>query len=401
MTVRALALALLAVGCGSESEDSASACLAAGEGSADLDLEFNSEFGRISARVVAPTSGEAASLPVVVQLFGRWYSTTRPPEGNIPIDSAIVVRVALAGADWGDGTDDVRGPNARAAVAEALRYAHGNAVDGAGCRIDERFPTANPGVVVLLGQSNGGNLAFATLADDTLDVPQPTALVTWEPPAGAQFVNMEFGSTDAVYDPGSCRFDVERGVTCALDPALTLAVDGLDVCFDLDHDERCGTSDANPHPPTDPATGLPAASPALAAAVAAAGLASPWDDVEQADSFWAPRDASRLAAAAVTRFPELPFLLLGSEADHAIANLTDHPHVFGLGEALQAAGARWVRLNPGSAYTSLPDENPVNLPLTLANPEGWLLTEDDESPLSTLYAQAVAEVAAHEEAHDW
>ncbi|GDX79527.1 hypothetical protein LBMAG42_13380 [Deltaproteobacteria bacterium] len=394
-------LALVATACNTDGQDSGSACLAAGEGIADLDIELHSDFGRIAARVVAPTGGEPASMPVVVQLFGRWYSTTRPEEGNIAIENAVIVRVALAGADWGDGTDDARGPNARAAVAEAIRYAHGNAVDSEGCRIAERFPVANPSVTVLLGQSNGGNLAVATLADDALDVPQPAAVVTWETPAGAQFVNMEFGSTDEVYDPGSCTLDPAWGVSCALNATLSPTVDGNEVCFDLDHDGRCGAADATPHPPTDPATGLRAASPALADALATAGLASPWDNAEEARSFWATRDASRLAASAVARFPDLPFLLLGSEADHALSNLSDHPHVFGLGEVLQAAGARWVRLNPGSAFSLLAEENPVNLPLTLANPDAWLLPEDDENPLSALYAQAVSEVAAHEAADDW
>lgn len=399
--MRTIPLALVVMACSTAGEDSAGSCIATDEGSADLNIELANDFGHIAARVVGGTSGDPASLPVVLQLFGRWYSTTRPPEGSIPMDRAVVVRVALAGADWGDGTDDARGPNARAAVAEALRYAHGNALDGGGCRIDERFPVANPDLLVILGQSNGGNLALATLADTTLDVPEPTAVVTWETPAGAQLVNMEFGSTEDVYDPGSCRFDPAAGVTCALSPSLALAVDGSEVCFDLDHDARCGTNDANPHPPTNPATGLLAASPALADALAAAGLTSPWDNVEAARTFWATRDAARLAAAAVTRFPSLPFLLLASEADHALANLADHPHVFGLGEALQQAGAPWVRLNPGIAYTALSDENPVNLPLTLTNPEAWFVPEDDENPLSTLYAQAVSEVVAHEQADDW
>lgn len=399
-TAMILATVLATVGCGTEPADTA-ACEAVNEGSADLDIEFSTDFGVVSARVVGDTAGEPGSAPVVVQLFGRWDSTTRPPEGNIPIPGTVLVRVALAGAGWGDGTDDVRGPNARAAVAEALRYARGNAVDREGCRVNDRFLVANPEVVVLLGQSNGGNLAAATLADATLDFPQPSALVAWEPPAGAQFVAMEFGASDDVYDPGSCKFSTDVGITCAFREELALAVDGDDACFDLDADGLCGSEDAQPQPPTDPMTGLPAPSPAFAEALVAAGLAPNWDSVEQARAFWADRDASRLASAVVERFPDLPFLLLASEEDHALPNLADHPHVFGLGEALQGAGARWVRLNPAMAYTSLADENEPNLPLTLADPSGWLYAEDEESPLSGVYVHAVSEVTAHETARDW
>ena len=85
-------------------------------------------------------------------------------------------------------------------------------------------------------------------------------------------------------------------------------------------------------------------------------------------------------------------MLLASECDHAIPELDDRPHVMGLGEALQRAGAAWVRLNPGSGWSGLEEENPVNLPLRLAVPGGWLLTDAEESPLRTSAGWAVSEL---------
>ena len=395
-------LPLLTLGCiGEDTESGTNACRAEGTGEADLDAELVTDEGRIATRIVSPAKGDPASVPVVLQLFGQWTTTTRPEEGNIPVPGAIVVRVALTGEGWGDGLDDVRGPNARAAVAAALQYAGGTLADSEGCFLDDRFPAANTAVVVLLGESNGGNLAAATLADPALDFPPPTAVVFWETPAGAQFVDLDFGSTDEVYSSGSCTLDPENGVTCGYQPGLVLATDGDTVCFDLDRDGLCTSPDVRPRAHPDPVTGKRASSPPFADAIEAAGIDAPWDTRPESLAFWADRDAARLAPAMLARFPDLRFLLLASETDHALISLQDHPHVFGLGEALQRAGAAWVRLNPGSSYTGLASENAVNMPLFLSDSTPWLLSEEEEAPLSSLYAAAVDEVRDRAERDAW
>lgn len=402
MSRRCQLLTLLTLGCIGEGTDSGNnACLVEGIGDIDLDAELVASQGRVAMRIVGPSNGDPASLPVVVDLFGQWTTTTRPEEGSIPVPGAIVVRVALTGEAWADGVDDARGPNARASVAAALQYAGGALADADGCFLNERFPAANTAVVVLLGQSNGGNLAAATLADAGLEFPAPTAMVFWETPAGAQFVDMDFGSTDEVYSPGSCALNTETGVTCAYLPGLALATDGDTVCFDLDRDGLCTSPDIRPRAHPDPVTGKRASSPPFADAIEAAGLNAPWNTRPEALAFWAERDATRLAPAVIARFPNLRFLLLASESDHVLTSLDDHPHVFGLGQALQSAGAAWVRLNPGASYTGFDSENAINLPLVLNDSTPWLLSEEEEGPLSSLYAAAVEEVRDRAERDAW
>ena len=113
------------------------------------------------------------------------------------------------------------------------------------------------------------------------------------------------------------------------------------------------------------------------------------------------RDAARLAGALVAAQPELPILLLASATDH-VQTLPDHPHVFGLGEALQGAGAAWTRLNPGTAWLpELSEENPPNAPLRLDDPTGSLVSEAAEEPLAELLAAAVLELSERHQTGEW
>lgn len=355
-------------------------------------IELEADVGRIEARVLRP-SVALAGQPVMVQVFGAWSAEPQSESSGVVPEGVVVVRPALAGADWGDGLDDRRGPLGRAAVAAALRYAAGVDHDAAGCRLVDRAPAADPDRVVLFGMSNGGNVAFATLADAALDVPEPVGMLTWETPAGPQFVNHEFAGDDALYAAGSCELDEHAAIQCAL-PSVGFGQSSGVRCFDLDGDGAC--EGETPLVGTiDPASELRALSPRLLAAAEVAGVgALGWATPEDSERFWSERDAALASAAVVSRFPGLPFMILASETDHAIPELEDHPHVFGLGEALQRAGAAWVRLNPGSAASGLGDENEANATLSLAAGKGWLLPDEDESPLSESVRWAVNELVA-------
>jgi hypothetical protein len=387
--------------CASPEADSAPsrcAALAAADGTHTLTLA--AAEGTIDAQLAVPADAPEGA-PVVLQTYGAWDPAVVPDGEHVAIDRAITLRVALSGAAWGDGTDDVRGPLARGAVAAALRYAAGETEDGEGCALVDRAPAADVDTRVAFAQSNGGNLVMATLADAALDAPAPVGLVLWETPAGAGFVNKEADNSPVLYAPGTCTFTPAGGVACPF-PAdhPPLAVDdGL--CFDVDGDGACTDADLREKAPTDPATGRYAGSATLAAVIAAQGLPVQWDDAAASAAFWSPRDAALAAPAVVSRHPELDFLLLASETDHVLHGLADHPHVYGLGEALQAAGARWVRLNPGSRWSGLGEENTPNLPLSLAHPDAWLVAEADENPLDGLATAAVDELADRARSNDW
>lgn len=357
-----------------------------------------------------PERGEAdARWPIAVFVHGAWSAAGTPiDEDTLSAGTAeglVAVHLDLPGGGESTGPADQRGAASRAAVAAALRWAAGEARDLGGCTLPDRVPQAAPEDLVLIGTSNGGNLAVATLADATLDTPTVTGLVTWETPASATFVGVEHGVDPTVYTPGTCTLSTEAGVTCAF-PEERLRAAELDgspvLCFDLEIDGRCAEGDVPVRGTRDPVSGSVFVSPALAAAAEARGeLPVGFADAATAEAWWAARDATRLAPALVANRPDLPVLVLASEEDH-VQSLADHPHVYGLLAALQAAGAAWTRLNPGIRW--LPEaetENDPDLPVSLDDPRGALLSEDAEQPTDRLFAAAVRELADRRASGDW
>jgi len=267
---------------------------------------------------------EARAWPVAVMIHGAWDAAGTPVVAATlrpALDGGMVsVHLDLPGGGQSDGPDDRRGAASRAAVAAALQWAVGTLRDRGGCTLPDRVPGADPDGVYVVGGSNGGNLAVATLADPALDMPDVAGLVTWETPAGPQFTNVEFGVDPTVYTPGSCARTREAGIVCALPDARLAsgaAEDGSPLlCFDLDADGACETEDVNVRGTRDPVSGVAYVSPTLAAGAAAAGvLPAGIAGAEEADAWWAERDAGRLADELVTLHPELPVLLLGSETE--------------------------------------------------------------------------------------
>ena len=361
-------------------------------------------FSAGAARVLARWPNGSGDWPVVVVVHGGWTASGTDFETVAPYLSPggarVVLHVDLPGSAWTDGDNDRRGPASRAAVAAALAWAAGDQRDLGGCTLADRTVGADPDRIVVLGGSNGGNLAIATLADSTLDAPAVVGLVVWETPAGAQFAGVELGADPTVYQPGSCTFEPEAGIRCAI-PADQLRADSELLCFDLDGDSRCSSADVRIPGVSDPLSEQIMASRVLVEAAEAAGiLPDGWADAETADAWWAERDGARGAAALVDARPDLPVILVASEEDH-VQTLSDHPHVFGLGEALQAAGVRWLRLNPGEHWLPDSDENEPNAPLFLADPQGHLLTEEQEAPLEQPLAAAVQELLDRTESGEW
>jgi hypothetical protein len=363
----------------------------------------------VDARWPATAAPEGDRWPVALLVHGAWDAAGTPLDRSSirPDVAAGLVGLALdlPGNGRTDGDNDHRGSGSRAAVAAVLRWAAGEARDLGGCTLADRTLSADPDALYVIGASNGGNLAVATLADPALDLPPVAGLVTWETPASAQFVNVELGAARTFYEAGSCTFAPDDGITCAIptDELIAPLAGGAPVvCFDQDGDGACGDADVVIKGVLDLASGLTMLSPTLLAAAEARGLDLPgYADLATANEWWAERDASRLATALVDAQPDLPVMLLASEEDH-VQTLVDHPHVFGFGEGLQAAGARWTRLNPGTDW--LPDaagENAPDAPLTLADPTGVLLPEDVENPATGLLAAAIFELVDRYADGEW
>lgn len=365
--------------------------------------------GSVHADVRWPeSSAEAAAWPVALVVHGAWDAVGTPIDRSsmrVDVTAGLVdVHLDLPGNGRTEGTNDRRGASSRAAVAAVLRWAAGDVRDLGGCTLADRVPGADADGLYVVGTSNGGNLAIAALADTTLSTPPVRGLVVWETPAGPQFVNVELGATPTVYRSGSCVFASATGIVCDLpvERLVELSGDPSVLCFDLDEDNGCGDADVTVRGVEDLATGLVMLSPALLDAAATRGLTlSGYATHDAAADWWAERDGTRLAGALVAARPDLPVMVLASEIDH-VQTLADHPHVFGLGEALQDAGAAWTRLNPGAEWLpGLVEENAPNGLMRLADPRGALLPEAVEEPAAALLTAAVLELSDRWSTDDW
>ena len=355
--------------------------------------------------VDAPEDGE--SWPIALQIQGTWGQGISD-DGRLQVSDGVVeARVDLPGSPLTGGVDDRRGDASRAAVATTLDWLAGRREDVGGCTAPRRSGHGAGDDVYVVGDSNGGNLAVATLADTTLSLPEVRGLVTWETPVAPQFVNVEWGKDPTTYEEGTCTWAPGASLTCGIPIASFLELPTLGqpstLCFDLDGDGACvAGTDVVVVGSEDPASGLRMLSPALTAAAEDAGLnLNGYGTLEEATTWWASRDASLLAPALVAAQPDLPVLLVASEEDHVQAT-PDHPHVHGWGQALQESGAAWTRLNPGVDWLPAAEgENAPNAPMSLSGDGLRLLTEDEEAPLGRALAAAVRELSERQATGIW
>jgi dienelactone hydrolase len=374
-----------------------------GDGSRSLSTFLDGEAGDVHVQLLAPDNeASAPGWPVVVVIHGAWDAAGTPigPHTNtVAVGSGLVaLHLDLPGGGHSDGFDDRRGPAARSAVATAMQFASGATEDQSGCTILDREPGADATRVYLLGVSNGGNLAAATLADRALDLPEVGGLVTWETPTFPQAVNVELGNGPTVYEPGLCELG-DAGVQCSFDTSLAL-VDTPLVCLDLGADSACDReTDVVVQGARDPATGLLALSVPFREALGPEPV-DLYDSAEAAAAFWPERDAVALAEALVQAQPELPIIVVASEDDHVL-RWSDHPHVVGWVQALQHAGASWVRVNPGADWIDAAGENAPGAPFRLGAAPPRYLAEDEESPLGATLAAAIEELAERQRNASW
>ncbi|MFT5684212.1 MAG: hypothetical protein ACI8RZ_005153, partial [Myxococcota bacterium] len=198
---------------------------------------IDDEIGDIVSQVFAPTGLGRYSdgAPVVVYVHGAWRTNFVPVDEALshinPGLGLVQLYLNLPGGQAGDGYDsegieDRRGAGARAAVAAVLRYAADSATDTDGCRLSDRIEGPLSGQIALAGYSNGGNLAWATLGDPDLDLPEVVGVATYETPSASQFIVVEPGTLEnpsPVYIEGACS--LSDGIRCEYD-YTGLAFDG-------------------------------------------------------------------------------------------------------------------------------------------------------------------------------
>jgi len=347
-------------------------------------LTIGTDIGSIVSQVFAPTGlgRYPDGAPVVVYVHGGWRTNFVPIDESVshinPGLGLVQLYLNLPGGRLGDGYDsegreDKRGGEARAALAAVLRYAAGTEVDTDGCRLSDRIDSPLSGQLALAGYSNGGNLAWATLADPSLELPEVIGVATYETPAADQFIVVEPGTlenpspvyiedtctlTDGIrcdYDYSGLAFDAdaEDDGVLFIDEAGDGTFDGGDFRLGaVKHDGRWHHS-------------LPARQAAIAQGLTLTNRASPEDTA----SFWGEREAPRQIADAVARFPDIAGVSVGSEQDHVLTGAVEHPHVTGMITAMRAADIRWSRLHPDSAYTTLISRSGQDFPDLDANLE--------------------------------
>jgi len=307
---------------------------------------------------------QPVSMPrvVAVVLPGGFSPDTLPATGDrlLRQDVGLVqIHVELPGGSGDpttEGVMDYYGADSRRAVAAALRFAASDiAVEGTTLR--ERLGVENPLPLILLGRSNGGNLAVGTLADPEVTLPPVDGLVLWETPSGPQFLLLE------VRDPerGTCAFSEEDdgGLVCEMN--LENLVDSVPPFLDRD-------GDGVPTEDEPVFEGLLLEEGRLHSPSLLRGLSTDPGrmEVDAAMDWFSFRDASRNASEAVVRHPDMGVIVLGGQEDHAQL-LLDSPHVFGLAEAFYDAGA-WTRLLPDAVYSGLAWEHAAGEGVSLDNP---------------------------------
>lgn len=325
---------------------------------------------------------EGPQVPALV-IHGGFAGDQVPPVPSTILDTGggvVQIHVDLAGSDSVDAEMDHYGPDSRAGVVEALRYARGMVADDTGCFVGDRFEVAE--AVILVGLSNGGNLALSTLADGNLERPPVEALLTWETPAAAPIALNEYHRPEL----GDCSLGPE--MRCEMDyRRLRWAGQGY-----LDRNDNGELDDDEPTwRGLNTSIGL-TFSPEMRVLLGDdLGLASS----QETRAFWESREGAAQVPKVGVAYPSLKTMLIGGTQDHA-QEISGSPHVMGLALAYSRAGF-WVRVNPDAAYTGLAQENAANIPVGFDRTELLLAGATDMDVISA----GVHELADRIRQDDW
>ncbi|MBI3680052.1 MAG: hypothetical protein HY235_06605 [Acidobacteria bacterium] len=322
--------------------------------------------------------------PVVIEVPGGFQPGGLQPLVDSGFSGFVYVRFLFPGGRSenrsSDGTYDTRGLNSILALRDVILYASGDKTDVNGKRITDMLPfRVLTGNVGLLGGSFGGNACTAVIALHGAELPRLQYFVGWENPTNAQISVAEPGpgatvacpggapppqSIESVnpyfraYHPIALEFDYSK---LAFDAATNrLFFDGnangridqitlSNGCTTTDVN-RNGRIDAGEDFPINPITaaGDPRRyySPSMLEAAAALKIDLPntLATAEQAERFWAEREAVRFYDRIPAQAPGIEVMLLASAQDH-VQTAPGHLHIRQAFEGFLNNGT-WVRINP-------------------------------------------------------
>ena len=379
-------------------------------------FELDTTNGQTIKAQLHPSTAPAQDwpTPMVVFVQGGWGSDPLPITQTDPqLRSDLGFSVLYLELP----TEDRRGAASRAALAAGLRHASSLGAPMAGCPSsndpEQRVP------VLLAGFSNGGNLAWATLADPDQNLPPIAGIATFETPPSSQFVALDPGSLTRPndrFDADDCHVENSE-IVCEIDYTPLIAgtaadCGGQDGCLAIDanHDGVINAPEFVLGVLNDPGSGMRVASiQATALAQTTGVLPDDFMDTDAVNAFWAARVGADILKAAAARHPDLAAIVTGTEGDHMLTSLTRPVHLTAFAQAIAQAGTRWIRLHPDAEYMRamhgdvLPwRDNPANDGTDLSDP--MLTAEPEEThdvhPTDYLNA-AVLELIDRSTSGDW
>ena len=367
------------------------------DSSGDDDSAPGTEAGWFTVQLpsdAAPTDGIAVRVhhpgsdsiryprgaPVVVRVEGGWNPgdlAAEAPNLNAEAFGFIDISYLLPGGTSEDGAAsggeyDFRGTGCITATRDVLKYAANLLTDTDGRTLKERLPFAWNENLGIVGGSNGGNLALATLAEEATNLPSIAWFITWESPIGDQYQACELNG-NTFYVPGTCTatscpwdgmeaqllydpagttvFQDWDGTQQSLDGVVFLDADASggfesgELVFGFVPGERVGVEPAVVF--SQELADLIAADPG---AVFGASTPPLWlADQPATEDFWALRDGSLRLAEAHAAFPDLMVIHINTQQDHGQTQ-PDFPHARSHVQGWIDASHTFVRLNPDAAY---------------------------------------------------
>ena len=394
----------------------------------------------VAVRVFHPATDEARyadGAPVIVEVHGGWSAGKISASGSSSDESEhgyVRIELMLPGGDFGDvksgGEYDVRGPNSIQALADVLRYASGDLVDMSGELITDRVPFALTDQIGILGASNGGNLALATLAEHGDTLSNVRWFAAWESPIGDQYAAIDLND-NPFYTPGTCT-----ATTCPT-PGLANALSWLplgttsSVNFDTGNWSFPGAVAAKsadgtllkvfdkfPAAVSEDGIGVKlyptvefgeALRDAALTLFPPLGNPPPWlvMDATEIAEYWSYRDGAIRIPEVHTLFPELLVIHVGTVIDH-VQTQPDYPHVTSHVQAWLDVDHDFIRVNADAEYLSavsgLPaghfPDNDANQPVPYPGTNALMLAEKYGGMPAGVFANQAAMLELADRVHE-
>ena len=363
----------------------------------------------------APRTDEGA--PTAIFIHGGWSPL------QIPLESDSVKLRADMGFTTlypNLGRTDARGEASRSILATVIAYANGEISDTQDCSLDDRIPSGRAPEIALAGFSNGGNLAWATAADDSLAIERLDGIATFETPPSSQLILGESGTQrqqNERFDVDACALEVNLSIHCDIDyrPLQSLPADECSSetgCLFIDIDASNGWSEGDFQLGRilDPNTDNLVYSLAATRVAEELGILpdDAYDSID-ANAFWSTREATRNMNKAVEQFPTIAGIATGTRVDHVLDDLPRPVHVLGMVQAMKESGVPWFRLHPDASYldeihgsTAAWQDIPPNENIRIQDTEWSMEPEDNATIRGTDYlSAAIAEILDRSRTVDW